>query len=211
MSLSRMIDAAAAGIPGGWARLNELEGWCSEKKARVLCALVSYFRPNTCVEIGVFGGKSLFAIASACYEYGGTVHGIDPWERDEAVLAVQEQANKDYWGSVNLDAVYNGCVAALSRLGLEACCHIRRMTSEQAAPLFETVDLLHIDGNHTEKQSTLDATLWLPKVTSGGIVVFDDIDWCEAGKPTTAAAVRIVEDQCELLSQIENYAIYRKR
>ena len=89
MDLARMLEAASAGIPGGWERLSKLDGWCSEKKARVLCALVSFFRPNVCVEIGVFGGKSLFAMASACYEYGGTVHGIDPWTKDEALEAVQ--------------------------------------------------------------------------------------------------------------------------
>jgi predicted O-methyltransferase YrrM len=208
---SRFIGASAIGIPGGWERLEKLDGWCTEKKARILCALVLYARPTVCVEIGVFGGKSLFTIASACYEYGGTVHGIDPWTKDEAMVEVKEQANCDFWGTVDLESVYEKCMAARSELGLDACCHIHRTTSEKAAPLFDQVDLLHIDGNHTEKQSVLDATLWLPKVPSGGIVVFDDIDWYEIGQPTTAAAVRVVEASCDRIVRVENYAFFRKR
>jgi predicted O-methyltransferase YrrM len=206
MTLARMLEAAATGIPGGWERLSRLDGWCSEKKARALCAIVAFARPNTCVEIGVFGGKSLFAIASVCYEYGGSVHGVDPWLKDEALVAVQEAENREWWSRIDLNVVYGKCVAALNSFGLQACCHLHRMTSEKAAPLFERVDLLHIDGNHSETQSTLDVKLWLPKVPSGGIVVFDDVDW-----PTTATARSMVEQECDRLVQVDNCAFFLKR
>ena len=61
--------------------LPSLEGWCSREKALNFIDLVLEVKPQVCVEIGVFGGSSLFPVASALKHRGeGIVIGIDPWD-----------------------------------------------------------------------------------------------------------------------------------
>jgi len=42
-----------------------LYGWCSPEKAQHLVDLVLETKPQVCVDIGTFGGRSLFPVASA--------------------------------------------------------------------------------------------------------------------------------------------------
>jgi hypothetical protein len=59
-----------------------LEGWCSKEKACAFIDLVLQEKPQTCVEIGVFGGKSLLPVAMALKSLGqGIVIGVDPWDK----------------------------------------------------------------------------------------------------------------------------------
>ena len=52
----------------------------------------------------------------------------------------------------------------------EACQIVSRLIGK-------IVDFLHIDGAHSEAQALADVTNWSELVTSGGMIVLDDIDW----------------------------------
>ena len=59
--------------------LPTLEGWCSKSKANHFIDLILAVKPEVYVEIGVFGGSSIFPVASALKYLGkGVVIGIDP-------------------------------------------------------------------------------------------------------------------------------------
>jgi hypothetical protein len=52
------------------------------------------------------------------------------------------------------------------------------VTSEEAfLHIPESIDFLHVDGDHTEQGIVTDCTLYLPRVRSGGIVAFHDYDY----------------------------------
>ena len=71
-----------------------------------------------------------------------------------------------------------------------------KTTSAKAVEEFEdeSIDILHIDGNHTEDSAYFDAVHWLPKVKQGGYIWFDDVNWS-----TTNKAVRYMKDYCTLI------------
>ena len=63
-----------------------IEGWTTQEKAEVLAGLVIDKKPQQLVEVGVFGGRSVFAQAFALRENGmGVIWGIDPWSLDAAL------------------------------------------------------------------------------------------------------------------------------
>ena len=41
----------------------------------------------------------------------------------------------------------------------------------------ESIDVLHIDGNHDEEYVTKDILFYLPLVKKGGYIIMDDITW----------------------------------
>jgi predicted O-methyltransferase YrrM len=156
--------------------MKKLHGWCSVYKASTLMDLVWLIRPETVVEIGVFGGKSLVPMAFAVKATGkGMVYGIDPWSADESA-AFMEGANHDYWSTLDHNAIYYDLCGKITEFKLENYITLIPRTSEAADPI-ANIDILHIDGNHSEERSFADVLKWVPLVRSGGLIVFDDITW----------------------------------
>jgi hypothetical protein len=86
-----------------------------------------------------------------------------------------------------------------------------RMTSKESVIFFpdNSIDILHIDGNHSEDPALFDAKNWLPKVRPGGYIWFDDANW-----PTTKKAVDYLLETCELdpsSKREDAYLLLRKR
>ncbi len=163
-----------------------LDGWCDVEKAQALAAIVIGLRPKVSVEIGVFGGRSLIPMGMAHAIVGGHVIGIDPWSKD-ASLDGMDGANKDWWASVDHEAVYQGFLNAANRPIAEGFIQVARNTSDKAIDAIPAViDLLHVDGSHSEKASCFDVQTFGSRVRAGGILVMDDIEW--ASKATAMLA-----------------------
>lgn len=190
----------------------QLHGWCPPEKADELRRLVREHRPALCVEIGVFGGKSLIPIAEALRDNGGgTVYGIDPWTKDAALEGGAGGAeHAEWWSNMDLEAIYRDFTEAVVDRGLSEQVTTLRMTAQKAAHQFaaSSIGLLHIDGNHSEATSVRDVRTWLPKVQPGGWVVMDDTGpaW-----PTTTKAVAILGAECDLIRDWGDWRVYRKR
>lgn len=148
-------------------------GWCTDKKALALAALVLSIRPECTVEIGVFGGSSLLPLALAHQEIGrGTVIGIDPWS---TAIASQEQPNaehREWWAKVDMQHIYENFMALIARHHLEPFTRIIRNTSNNVTPP-NSIGVLHVDGSHVETAIT-DVSRFAPKVYPGGFCVMDD-------------------------------------
>lgn len=163
--------------------MDELDGWCSKEKASVLIDMVLMLKPKMVVEIGVYGGKSLVPMAFALREAGsGVVVGIDPWSREESAVGM-DGVNLDFWGKLNHEKIYQGLVSKVQQFGLENQIILIRATSEKAEPIPE-IDILHIDGNHSEETSLIDVYKWVPLVRKGGLIIFDDVNWATTNKAT---------------------------
>ncbi len=164
--------------------MDQLEGWCSKFKAFTLIDLISKTHAETIVEVGVWGGKSLVPMAFAIKEQGrGKVYGIDPWSSTASVEGM-DGVNKDWWASIDHIAIYTGLRKKISEFGLSNFVKLIRSSSANAKPI-HNIDLLHIDGNHSEETSLFDAMKWAPLVKKGGIIVFDDTTWGTTEKAVT--------------------------
>lgn len=159
--------------------IQTLDGWCSAEKASALASLVLDRRPKLCVELGVFGARSLIAIGLALREVGecGRVWGIDPWTVSSAVEGTVGDANAEWWRSIDIQQVRNRAMTEVTNRGLWSNVSVIVAKSEDCAARFDGIDLLHIDANHSEEKSTLDVHLWAPRVKDEGIILFDDADW----------------------------------
>lgn len=165
--------------------LGTIEGWCDKDKAMKLYELITEIKPSLCVEIGVFGGSSLLPQALALkHNNKGVIVGIDPWSNSCAIEAMENAANKNWWGNVNLDAVYDKFLDKLKLYEVKDFVQIHRNKSSEVVNRFDnnSIDILHIDGNHCEKLSYADAVDYYPKVKTGGYIFFDDINWSENSK-----------------------------
>lgn len=184
-----------------------MEGWCSEEKARAMAELILREKPLVVVEIGVFGGRSLVPQALALRENGkGVIYGIDPWKLDSALEGENGKSNDDWWkNNVNLHEIHQLCVEAIWRQKLDEWCVLVRTPSQACHALFPMIDVLHIDGNHSEVASCRDVLIYAPKVKTGGYIWFDDVDWA-----TTGRAVQLLEQSAEKVSQVGSCSLYRK-
>ncbi len=192
--------------------LPTLQGWCSKEKAINFIDLVLETKPRVCVEIGVFGGSSVFPVASTLKFLGqGVIIGIDPWDKLECIKYFdpeEDKAHLEWWGKVNMDHIYISYLNMIKRHGLIDYCLTMRSTSEEAASEIDSIDILYIDGNHNEAVSTKDVTLYLPKVKKGGYIWLDDALWTG-----TQQAVDLLLVSCDVVKLIDsgNCILFRKR
>ena len=186
-----------------FAMMDQLEGWCSHEKATTLMKLVLQKRAEVIVEIGVFGGKSLIPMAFAQKIMGiGKTYGIDPWDANASLQDLQDPANRAWWGSINHEKILKNLQEKIRVFGLDSQIELIKATSSDAQPI-DKIDLLHIDGNHSESASLLDVLKWVPLVKQGGLIVFDDLHWHENGINTTARAVEWLNANCTRFSEAE--------
>ena len=128
--------------------------------------LMEQWRPRRVVELGVFHGDSLCAMCQAAQHCGleCEIIGIDSWAGDIHTGA--------YAASVlaELQSYHAPRYSAFSRL--------ERGLFDSKLPTIEdgSVDLLHIDGEHTYEAVRHDFEAWLPKVRPGGMILFHDTD-----------------------------------
>lgn len=194
------------------------EGWLTPERGIEMAELILETRPNTVVEIGVFGARSLVAQALALKENRyGKIYGIDPWKLEPAIEG-ENDANREWWTkNVNLNNIHNGAMGLIWQHQLDEYAVVIRAPSQYCAVIFSgdsrvvfkrEIEILNIDGCHSEVASCRDVEIYLPLVASGGWIWMDDCDW-----PTTKRAQSLIERECstERVSPDGHYKLYRKR
>ncbi|WP_139793331.1 class I SAM-dependent methyltransferase [Ensifer aridi] len=188
--VERTIEASGA----------ELEGWCTPEKAHTMAEHIRREKPGICVEIGVYGGRSLFPCAAALKENGhGKIYGIESWSAETAVENATSAVNDAWWASVDFPRIKKGVYTFAARHDLTSQVCIIEASSTKVSHLFDTIDFLHIDGSHSIINAATDVIQYATKVCSGGIIVMDDIEW-----PSTAPAYQILLSFCDLLQVLKN-------
>ena len=127
--------------------------------------LVAQLQPRTLVELGTDRGESYFAFCQSVLENktGTQCFAIDHWRGDAHAGSYDETTFKD--------------VTAHNRSHYAHFSTLIRSTFDEALDRFaqESIDLLHIDGHHTEEAVRHDLEAWLPKLRPGGILLLHDI------------------------------------
>ena len=165
--------------------INRLEGWCTTEKAEHLAEIILERHPHLIVEIGVFGGRSAIAMGMACQEAGcGEVIGIDPWTKNAAVEGGTSPENDEWWSNVDYETIYTGANGARAALGVDDVVTFQRAhdTVMLGEFLDGSIDLLHLDSNHSEAVSVRSVRDWTPKMRPGGILILDDSHWASQAR-----------------------------
>lgn len=185
-----------------------IQGWCSADKAKKFAEIIVATKPDLCVEIGVFGGSSLIPQALALKQNNkGIIIGIDPWKTEDALEEMIHEDHREWWAKLNIEDVFKHATENLTKFKVANFCKLIRDKAENVVNQFadESIDVLHIDGNHSEVLSYKDATLYLPKVKIGGYIFFDDIWWTEVGNHvTTRKAIGHLLNYCERIDLVNN-------
>lgn len=192
--------------------LPEIWGWCSQEKASQFIDLVLEVKPQVCVEIGVFAGASFFPTAATLKYLGeGVAIAVDAWDIVECIRYLNpEEHAKDirWWARVNMDHIYFAFLNLMRQFELEHTAIVLRMTSQKAASIIGSIDILHIDGGHFEKSALEDVKSYLPKVRPGGYIWLND-----ALAAALQPALQLLMEQCDSVKAIDNghCILFRKR
>jgi Methyltransferase domain len=128
--------------------------------------LVATLKPALLVELGVDRGESYFAFCQSVLENATQTRcfGIDTWRGDPHAGGYDETTFVQ--------------VSDHNRENYEAFSTLVRSEFDDALAQFEqeSIDVLHLDGLHTEAAVRHDVDSWLPKLRSGGIFLLHDVE-----------------------------------
>ena len=127
--------------------------------------LVAIMKPTLVVELGVDRGESYFAFCQSTLENqtGTRCIGIDTWRGDEHAGGYDETTFAQ--------------VSAHNRENYAAFSTLIRSTFDDALAQFEpgSIDVLHLDGLHTDTAVRHDVESWLSKIRPGAILLLHDV------------------------------------
>lgn len=158
-------------------------GWVSLNKAGCLIDYVDEICKNVedpvCVEIGIFAGKSVLPVSLELKRnYRGKVYAIDPWTNEEATRGY-DGPHYEYWSQINLQEKFQIFTTMINEFELNDYIEIIKEPSD-TAPDIDNINLLHIDGQHTD-QALRDVKKYASKIVLNGYCVVDDVEWGEVG------------------------------
>lgn len=183
-----------------------LDGWTTLERLKTMADLITTEKPETVVELGVFGGRSFIAQALALQAIGeGVIYGVDPW-RKEAAIEGEVKANADWWAKLDLESIHRQAMNAIWCNSLEQHAVIVRSESQNCYHLFDNIDVINIDANHSELASCRDFRLYFPRVKRKGWIFVDDTDWS-----STQKMVGLLDESCDLINNQGHWRLYRKR
>lgn len=191
----------------------QLLGWCWREKSIALVKLILALRPEICVEIGVFGGRSAVPCAAALRHLGkGSLYAIETWSNSVAVEYATNETNDTWWQKIDFRPLKTDFLRFIAENDLAMQTKIIEMPSGRAAILFDQIDFLHIDGAHSIINAVEDVIYYATKVRKDGIIILDDANW-----ETIGPALEILTSMCgapEFVkdpTEAHTFAIFRRR
>jgi Methyltransferase domain len=127
--------------------------------------LVAQLKPRVLVELGTDRGESYFAFCQSAQENktGTRCFAIDTWKGDP---------QSGFYDEITFDHVQ-----AHNREHYQSFSTLLRCKFDDALEKFDdtTIDILHLDGLHTEEAARHDLKSWLPKLRPGGLLLLHDV------------------------------------
>lgn len=206
LSLVHLFQKTMGRLP--MSSIVKLPGWCSNDKALLLYDWVVTHKPQRCVEIGVYGGRSLVPVAlGLAFNEKGTVWGIDPWKAEVVSEDPDHVPGSPGWCQGDLDAAFNATLQAIVELKLARWIRLLCGHSSEVSRCFlgTKINLLHIDGTHSVHQTMNDIANYVPRVDRGGTVWLDDVKL-----PGPSEAARTLDKELTVLLDHSDYRVYQR-
>ena len=144
-------------------------------------------------EIGVYRGR--FAGCLRTNWPAAELYLIDPWRHLPNMARQNGRMHKAGGSPEANQAIWDIIYAEVQGLfANDPHTHLIRATSAEAAPgvADESLDVIHIDGDHSYEAVCEDITLWLPKLRPGGMLCGHD--YAESGRRRTLFKVKPAVD-----------------
>lgn len=127
--------------------------------------LVKTLQPQILVELGTHTGNSYFSFCQAVVnnQLSTNCYAVDTWQGDK---------HSGFYSNNVFDEV-----SQYNRNNYNTFSRLLRMPFDKALSEFEnsSIDVLHIDGEHTYGAVKKDFITWLPKMSNRGLILFHDI------------------------------------
>lgn len=189
--------------------MDSMQGWCTPEKAERLHNLIVSSNSQLTVELGVFSGRSLIAMAMGHKLKGsGMVIGVDAWAKQAALEGTNDKANDDWWAAQDLRKIHQDCIKDIFKNEVDDYCSVLKMTSQTFGLLLNdnTIDVIHADSNHSEEVTTREVELFFPKLKSGGYWIADDSNWQSVSK-----AISMLNERMTVIHDGGTYTIFQKK
>lgn len=134
--------------------------------------IVEPTNPINYLEIGVFKGETIIDMSkSYCKHPDSKMYCVDPW--------IDYEEYNEYKGKI--ETIHDIFVENMNKENLWDRIKVYRDFSHNVVPSLQDdfFDIAFIDGNHETEFVYKDAIMVLPKIKSGGTIIFDDYDWKE--------------------------------
>lgn len=155
---------------------------CYDDSRAFIGDLAQNINNGVIVEIGVLGGATLLHLYESAKHNNNILYGIDPFETINIFNGeTLEQTDADT--AAKAKYVYENnrlhLEYIIAKYSLHDHINLWRMTSNEAVLSFsdKSIDLLHIDGDHSTEAVYNDLVKYWPKMKPNGVIVGDDVTW----------------------------------
>ncbi len=178
--------------------IHGVEGMISIAEARLLQRLAGQVRDGCIVEVGSYRGRSTVALALGA-PAATPVYAVEPHEAFVGVLG-------GVFGPEDRAAFFR----AMLRTGCYAKVRLVNLSSrEAAAGWHRPVELLWIDGDHSEEGVCSDFAAWRPHLTRNAAIAFDDATDPALGPSRLIQT--LTDAEYHVIEQVGKVVVLRKR
>lgn len=156
--------------------VSHVKGFMPQDEGSALFGLARAARPGTWLEIGTYCGKSTVLLAAAARLVGAQVVTVDHHHGSE------ENQSGWEWHDTSMVDPRTGRLDTLPTFRQTYDDHLSDVvsavvaTTAQVASWWHTpLDLLFLDGNHTEETGQHDYAAFAPHVAAGGLLLVHDV------------------------------------
>jgi hypothetical protein len=176
-------------------RIEKVYGESSLDKVIKLAEIVSDLNLGDIVEVGVFFGKSGYALSEFSSIFcKGNVLLVDSWDAENSIQFSRDGSLAQLSRSWDWDLVFNSFLVNMNDISRNHNFNYLKKTSKEASHIYKqlkrvttaefgtvnylgSIALLHVDANHDYLSVKSDIESWVPLVQNDGWVIFDDYEW----------------------------------
>lgn len=153
---------------------------CGDDSRDVIKKYASNIQNGIIVEIGVLGGATLLHLCEDAKKQNNVIYGIDPFDKINVYNGVSKDDTAENVKTSTRDRYEQNRVVLqniIEKYSLDI--KIFHGFSQDAVILFAdaSINLLHIDGDHSTDGVYRDLINYYPKMAKNGIIIGDDFAW----------------------------------
>ncbi len=162
------------------SKYGKVPAYCEDFTRTYIKDVLTNIKDGIFIEIGVYGGSTLLDIYDICKDNNISIYGIDPWDK---IKIFNGQSSDDTNNTIKLQEINryklikNGLDTIIKNNNLDI--NLIYEQSWDATNNFKdnSVDCIHIDGDHSYSGVKQDLELYFSKIKNGGMIINDDYHW----------------------------------